>query len=209
VLLCAAAQTASIVRLYPVDDTDRDVRFRGYVKKLRAAVDARKTSALHKLVDDDVFVGPGDDDKGWAQFVERWRPDDRDNSPLWDALSDLLSLGFIREHPSLYVSPYLVWRFPRELNAAAHLVVIRDNVALRRSPSVNAPAVAKLSFDIVRRLGDEQSGQDLGHWFRIETLNDKTGYVSARDVMSPAMPRAQFGLRQGRWVLTALEGSDR
>jgi hypothetical protein len=207
--LLMQAQPMSVVRLYPVDDTERDPAFRSYIGRLRSAVEARNTVALRKLVDEEVVVGPAEDDKGWAKFTARWRPDDRRNSVLWAALSDMLSLGFIRVHPSLFVSPYLVWRFPPELSMATHLVVIRDKAALREAPSLKAPAVASLSFDIVRQLGEPESGEGLAQWVHVRTLDGQTGYLNTRDLMSPLMPRAQFGLRRGRWAMIALEGQDR
>lgn len=207
VCLLLQAQTSSVVRLYPVDDTERDPMFRSFVKRLQSAVDARSSHALHKLVDEEVVVGRAKDDTGWAKFVARWHPDD-ENSPLWSALSDLLSLGFVREHPSLFVSPYLVWRFPDELNMATHLVVIRDKAALREAPSVRAPATALLSFDIVEQMGQPNISEDQVRWFPVRTLDGHPGYLNARDVMSPLMPRGQFGMRRGRWLLVALEGPD-
>ena len=197
--------TAQVVRLYPIDDTPRDSAFQSYIGKLRGAVEARDTAALRKLVDREVAVGPGAEDKGWAKFIEKWRPDDPRDRRLWGALADLLSLGFIREHPNLFLSPYLVWRFPSGLNRRAHLVVVRDNAALRESPALNSPALAKLSFDIVRRLETQTDDDGLIQWVHVQTLEGVTGYLNARDVMSPVMPRAQFGLRNGRWLLIALE----
>ena len=201
------AQTAPVVRLYPVDDTARDPGFHSFVKRLRSAVEARNTTALRKLVDPEVVTGRAEHDTGWAKFAAKWRPDDA-NSTLWSALSDLLALGFIKEQQSLFVSPYLVWRFPRELNRATHLVVIRDKAALRAAPSVRASAAAWLSFDVVQRLGQPESGEGLGQWVRVSTIDGQTGYLNTKDVMSPLMPRAQFGMRQGRWLLIALEGDD-
>lgn len=206
--LLSQAQTPSVLRLYPVDETSRDHSFRSYVGRLQSAVERRDTEALRKLVDKDVVVGPSDDDKGWTKFVERWRLDDRADSIVWTALSDLLSLGFVREHPSLYVSPYLVFRFPRDLDMATHLVVIRDKVPLRASPAPNSPAVASLSFDIVDRLGPPVRGEGLGRWVRVRTLDGKIGFVGTRDVMSPLMPRAQIERLRGRWLLVALEGEN-
>ena len=205
VVCCTILHAQQAVRLYPVDETNRDRTFRSYVSRLRSAVETRNTAALRKLVDDEVVVGPAADDKGWPKFVEIWRPGDDANSPLWPALTDLLSLGFIREHPSLYLSPYLVWRFPRDLNMAAHLVVIRDKAALREGPSINSKVAAWLSFDIVRRLGERRPGIGLGEWVEVRTLDEKRGFVNARDVMSPLIPRGQFGIVRGRWVLVALE----
>jgi hypothetical protein len=206
-LLLIQAQALSAVRLYPVDDTARDPAFRSFVKRLRSAVEARSTNALRKLVDPEVVTSPAGDDTGWAKFAVKWRPDDPD-STLWSALSDLLELGFIEEHPTLFVSPYLVWRFPRELNRATHLVVIRDKAALRTAPSTRASAAAWLSFDVVQKLEEPESGEGLGQWVRVSTIDGQTGFLNTKDVMSPLMPRAQFGIRRGRWLLIALEGQD-
>jgi len=200
------AQRPEGPRLYPVDDTNRSSSFRSWVKKLRSAVDARDPAALRKLVDPDVVVGPADDDRGWAKFLIRWRPGDRENASLWSSLATLLSLGFVQEHPQVFLSPYVVWRFPRELNPAAHLVVIREAAALRESPSVRAASSATLSFDIVQRIGEAEGDQDLVQWVRVRTLDGKTGYLNTREVMSPLIPRAQIGMVKGKWLMIALEG---
>ena len=195
------------VRLYPVDDTATDPAFRSYVEKLRAAVQTRSTQALRKLVDKEVVVGSSKDDKGWDRFVARWRPEQA-KSPLWPALEDLLSLGFIREHPQLFLSPYLVWRFPNNVNMATHLVVVREKAALRDAPSVRAAVIASLEFDVVRQLGQVEGEDDLAQWVRVRT-GDHTGYINTREVMSPLMPRAQFANFRGRWLLVALEAPER
>ena len=192
-----------------MDDTARDPAFRSYVAKLRSAVEARSTRDLRKLVDKGVVVGPAKDDKGRARLTARWRPEEGADSPLWPALADLLSLGFIREQPDLFLSPYLVWRFPDDLNMATHLAVVRDKAALRETPSIRAPVVSWIEFDIVRQLGPVEGGDDLVQWVHVRTLDDQTGYVNTRDVMSPLMPRAQFAKLRGRWLLVALEAPER
>jgi hypothetical protein len=209
IAVCFFLQTEP-VRLYPFDESHRDSSFRSYVARLRAAVETRSTSALRRLVDEEeVVVGPAKDDKGWARFLERWRPDEGADSPVWPALADLLSLGFIREQPYLFLSPYLVWRFPDHLNMATHLVVVRDKVALRETPSIRAPIASWLSFDIVRRLGPVEGSDELQQWVPVSTLDGKEGFVNTRDVMSPLMARAQFANVRGRWLLVALEGPAR
>lgn len=194
------------MRLYPVDDTGRDPSFRSYVRRLASAVEAHDVKQLQKLTDREVLVGPEAEDKGWDKFAARWRPEAED-SELWAVLSDLLSLGFVRQSPGLYLSPYLVWRFPRELARETHAVVIRDEVPLRQSPSLKAPVVEILSFDIVRPLGPPVSGEDLNQWIPVQALDGKTGYLTAHDVMSPLMAHAQFARRDGHWMMTALEAA--
>lgn len=196
------------IRLYPVDDSERDPAFRAYVRKLRSAVQAHNAHALKKLVDDEVIAGPAGEPKGWKQFSAKWHPEDAE-SALWPALADILALGFVREHPSLFLSPYVVWRFPRNLNRASYLVVIKDKVALRKSPSIKAPAGADVSFAIVQQIGKPQAGEGLGEWVLVRTDTGETGYLNMRDALSPTMPRAQFAKREGRWVMIALESEAR
>ena len=211
-LMClqfAIAQTAGPVRLYPVDDSARDPGFQSYARKLQAVVDRRDTAGLRKLVDTkEVVVGSGKEDKGWGKFIERWQPEDREHGRLWSTLSQLLSLGFVQEHPRLFLSPYVVWRFPRGLRVRAPLVVTRDKVALRESPSMRAEAIASLSFEIVERLGPQQQLADLVQWVYVRTFDGKAGYLNMKDVESPMMPRAQFGMRDRRWLLIALEAPE-
>ena len=130
-----------------MDDTSRDHAFQVYVRRLRSAVEARDTGSLRKLTDtEEVVVGREKDDKGWRKLVAKWRPDDRDDRRLWTALSGMLAAGFVREHPTLYLSPYHVWRFPGHLERAAPLGIARDQAILRAAPPPDSASVATPSF---------------------------------------------------------------
>ena len=194
-------------KLYPVDETLRDATFQAFTQRLRAAVEKRNTKALRRLTDDEVVVGPEKEDKGWKKFVERWRPDEAE-SPLWAALADLLQLVFLREHPQLYLSPYVVWRFPDHLDRRKYLVVGKEKAPLREGPSVTAPVLAVLSFDIVRAAGEPVRSSGLASFVPVETGDGVRGYLNATDVLSPLLARGQFGFRQKRWVMIALESDE-
>lgn len=125
-----------------------------------------------------------------------------DSGPRFPACWRLALCG---QHPTLYLSPYQVWRFPGNLERAAHLVIARDKAILRADPSLDSASVATLSFDIVRRMGDPVKGAGLGEWVPVCTLDGKRGFVMSRDLVSPVAPRAQFGFQAGRWLLIALE----
>ncbi|MFN7938784.1 MAG: hypothetical protein U0R19_35975 [Bryobacteraceae bacterium] len=204
-LLLPAFET--LPKLYPVDETLRDPSFQAYTQRLRAAVQSRNTKALRRLTSDDVVVGPEKDDKGWKKFVERWRPDEAE-SPVWSALAELLQLGFLREHPQLYLSPYVVWRFPDHLSRRKHLVVAKEKAPLREGPSITAPVRAVLSFDIVRAAGEPVRSSGLASFVPVETGDGVHGYLNVTDVLSPLLARGQFGFRQKRWVMIALESDE-
>lgn len=198
------AQSAA-VKVYPVDESSRDPSFQSYVKKLRSAVTTRSTKSLRQLVDDDrIVVGPEKHDQGWQKFLHRWRPNDPE-TVLWTTLADVLSLGFTREQPDLFLSPYVVWRFPKHLDRRKYMVVAREKVVLRELPSPTATTRGTLSFDVVRPVGKAVRSEQLGNFVPVEALDGRRGYVMEKDLLSPLMARAQFRLRQKRWLMIALE----
>lgn len=191
--------------LAPVSDAAREPGFPQYLKKLREAIEKQDARALRKLVDPDVITGGfgPKDERGWDKFAQRWQVEDPAGS-VWSTLADLVDLGFFREAPQTLVAPYLAWKFPRELDQRTHLVVLRDALELRAGPSRNARTVGVLAFDIVKRVGPAQPGEGF-EWLEIETLGGKRGWVQSTNVRSPLMARAQFGRKDGRWMLVVLD----
>ncbi len=203
-LVVLALQDPQGYRIAPVDDTDRDPAFRSFAAKLNRLAVKRDVKGLKKLVDQDVVTGTGrkgdPEEKGWNAFVARWRPAEKD-SILWETLTDILSLGCVRMHPRLFVGPYLVWRFPRELDRRRYLVLTKDQLVLRETPERNGLAVATLSFDVVEKIGPLSSE---GQWVPVR-VNGKEGYVQAQFAHSVATPRAQFAQQDAGWRIVALE----
>ena len=190
------------VRLYPIDDRQRSDDFRRYTVKLERAVTKRDAKELRKLVDKDVIAGPGEKDEGWAVFTRRWHPEASDGA-VWPVLTEILDIGFEQMHPKIFVSPYYAWKFPRELDPRRYLVVIRDVVPVRETASRDAAVVAKVSFEVVQRMGVPSTG--VFDWVRIKTAAGQEGYVASQTVRSPVTPRAQFALKDGHWKLVVLD----
>jgi Bacterial SH3 domain len=200
-LVLLAAQLLSAQKLLPIDDSARNPEFRSFVRKLQAVVAKRDAKGLKKLLDDDVIAHSEGkkDEKGWAAFRQYWKPEDG-TSEVWETLADFCDLGFVALHPTVFVSPYVAWKFPRELDARNAFVVTRSNVPLRSAPERNAPVVATLEFDIVYAIGRAPDS-----WLHVRKGNDVEGFVLAQNLRSPLTPRGQFARKQGRWVITALE----
>ena len=191
--------------LAPVSDESRDHGFTAYVSRLKLAVAKRDAKALQKLVDPEVISGGNGekDQRGWEKFRRQWQVDQQ-QAPLWDLLADLIELGFFREGPAIYVSPYLVWKFPKNLDPSQYLVVLRDPLPLRNAPNRDAAVVATLAFDIVKRI-DPKAALGAFDWVQVETASGKRGYVQASQVRSPQMPTAQFSSKGGQWRLSVLD----
>jgi hypothetical protein len=204
-LLLALVLMQSGVRMAPVSDGDREPSFRNYVQKLKVAVGKRDPKLLRKLVADDVIVGgfAEKDEKGYAKFAARWEVDQKEGA-VWDVLADLIELGFFRQVPTTYVSPYVAWKFPRDLDPRLHLVVLRDALPLRAAPQRDAAVVATLAFDVVRKLDSSKVGEAFD-WVHVETMAGVQGYVQAAVVRSPLMAKGQFSQISGQWKLLVLD----
>lgn len=185
------------LRLAPIDDTPRDRFLVGYVKQLKDAVAKRNVRRLRQLVDDDVVVQDKPERKGWKEFLAYWKPEDP-QSRVWAALEEMLDVGFVREHPQIYTSPYFVWRFPDGLDPSQHGVVAWGAEALREKPDARSPAVKTMEFEVVRLL----SSQD--RWLEVETFDGQRGWVNRLAVKLPTVPRGQFNFIKGQWQLVML-----
>ncbi len=192
-------------RLAPVSDEGRDGAFHAYIGKLKAAVSKRDEKALRKLVDSSVITtnDAGKDQRGWEKFRVAWGVGEIDGA-VWEVLADLMDLGFFREAPGIYVSPYVVWKFPRDLDPNNHLVVLRDALPLLEKPSRDSRPVATLAFDIVKQIGDPLENGGFG-WVEVQTASGVRGFVQSANLRSPLMPRAQFSRKDGRWTLSVLD----
>ena len=192
-------------KLAPISDAKREPGFTSYLKRLTSAVARRDTKALQKLTDPDVICGGWveKDERGWANCAGRWKLEDN-TSELWDVLADWIELGFVRETPGIFVTPYVVWKFPRDLDPDDYLVVLRDALPLREKPERGAKAVATLAFDLVKRV-DKQADLSGFAWVEVETASGVRGYVQAAQLRSPKMSRGQFSLKEGQWKLTVID----
>jgi len=205
ILILALLLSNQSGKLAPVNDAGKEPGFTRYVSKLKKALSSRDPKALRKLVDSEVIIGgfSAKDERGWDQFALRWDVGNKE-SMVWDTLTDLVELGFFREVPSIYVTPYVAWKFPKELDERDYWVVLRDALPLRAQPSRDAAVVGLLAFDIVKRKQVGQ-GNDAFDWVLVETLDGKQGYVQAAVLRSPLMARAQFALKNGQWYLSVLD----
>ncbi len=204
-LLLAMVLFGQAGHLAPVSDEKRDPAFAHFVSKLKRAVSRRDANELKKLTDSDVIAGGfGEkDEKGWPKFAARWQVSQKDGA-VWDVLADLLELGFFREGPAIYVSPYVAWKFPRELDGRDYFVILRDALPLRKTPTRDGTVLAILAFDIVKKMEPDKH-REAFDWLLVETASGIRGYVQAALARSPLMARGQFALKNGKWKLIVLD----
>lgn len=193
---------ASGTRLVPQDDGSRDPSFDAFRKRLRQAVSKRDTAFLESVLDPQVHVSFGPDERGLAAFRRVWRPDD-DKSELWPKLQATLALAAARDNDAFWI-PYVYTRWPADLDPHGHAVVVSENATLRDRPGADGSALAQLSYDVVRVVGGERGR---GDWQRVATRNGVEGYVPASVLVGPTGLRIKCVNDGGRWrIAVLLEG---
>ena len=201
---CAALAAQS--KLLPVDESPSDPQFSKFYQAFRTTVAKKDAKLLMSVLDAEVQNSFGGDG-GVKEFEEYWNPRDP-NSKVWTELSTIMNLGgsfSIEQGTKTFCAPYVYSKFPDNLEALDHGVIIGINVALRTKPSDSAPVISKLAHDIVKV--PSWDPQLNGHWIRVVTRAG-AGYVRRSEIRSPGDFRACFGRKAGVWKLRYLIAGD-
>jgi hypothetical protein len=205
--LCYLAESAAeAVKLYPVDEGPKDRSFVVFRSKLKKAARKRDRLFLISILDPAILSGYGER-KGIREFKLDWELDQPD-SPLWGILLQVLSMGGVFDKQGRFFAPYVSYRWPDGVDGQNRNAVIARNVRVRQRPSLIAPVVETLSYDIVRVHRDADKDENGMTWIKITTPSGKQGYVDHRYLWNPVHVQAYFQKRGGKWRMTGLTHDD-
>jgi hypothetical protein len=190
-------------RLLPVDQAASVPDFLRFRTQLKDALARRDAAAVLAVVSPDIKLSFGGDE-GFAAFKTLWRPESPD-SPLWETLSTVLSLGGTFAGDGTFTAPYVFANWPQDKDAFTFVAAIRPGVRVRRAPDSRAAVVATLDYTIVELL--DPSAPD-PTWSKIKTPDGKIGFVDARMVRSPIDYRVRFEKIDGHWRMTFFLAGD-
>jgi hypothetical protein len=198
--LLAALALSAAVRLPPIDQCQGDSKFDEFRAALTGAVEKQDIDALLSLMADDVRVIFGGR-YGKEQFRAYWRTAPSGSEGLWAELSEVLSLGCAikgeaRVFPSMFAQTddfdgFETW-------------IARPGARLRRTPSLNGPIVARLSWDVLQLDGQ----WDGGAWIPVRWTGGRRGFVHQSAVRSPIDYRLVVNRRGEDWRVTAFVAGD-
>lgn len=187
----------------PVDQAATQPDFFAFRVQLQAAVVRRDKEAVLAVLHKDIknsFGGNG----GVDEFKQVWELDKPD-TPLWDALARVLSLGGSFMSDGRFVAPYVFSRWPSGTDPYGFVAVIGSGVRVRTEASASAASTHSLSFEIVEEL---QTRAPNDAWVAVMLPDGKTGFVDKRFVRSPLDYRAIFEHSAGRWQITIFIAGD-
>lgn len=207
-VLAAQAAFAQERRLEPVDEAARDSSWVSFRNQLLNAVDARDRNYVMSILASDVRPGL-EAPRGPAEFRKRWEIDD-EKSALWRVLRSALFLGAAyvqRENGGRELcAPYVLAKWPKDLDPFAHGVVIAREVLVKGEPSSNSATVQVLAYDIVPVADWEVADKAADvrqRWVKIKVKSGE-GYVPEEQIRSPIEHAACFVKSEGRWRMTGL-----
>jgi hypothetical protein len=194
-------------KLEPVDEATRDLSWALFKNRLLDAVMKRDRKFVLSILDRNVRVGV-DGVRGIAEFSKQWHLDAED-SPLWRDLPSALFLGAAylkrEDRPRELCAPYLLARWPRNMDPHAYGVIISKDALVKAAPSIGSPTLATLSYDIVSVADWEVADQAPDYpqkWTRIR-LKTGEGYVPEEQIRSPIEQVACFVKTENGWRMTA------
>ena len=213
-LLLAAAFGAPIApahaqerKLPPVDEGAGDASWLRFKKRLVEAIERRDKQFLLSIVDKNIR-NQDERQRGIANFRRQWELDTSD-SPLWHELRNALQLGsaYIKREkgPRELCAPYLLGRWPDDVEPVKHGVVISRDAQVQSEPSNGASALGALSYDIVPIVDwevDDKASDGKQKWVKIRYRN-RDGYIPEEQIRSPIEQAACFVKNANGWRMTA------
>lgn len=206
----ASPQTARATRkLTPIDAARHDASLRTLRTALLKAADAKDAARLKPLLASQVGI---DYDRALtpAEVVNEingYSPSDQ--ALFWQDLREAVELGFIRWGMDV-CAPYVVFQLSeRALSDAEPIGIVAAGVNVRRQPSVTAPIIDRLSYDVLEAGPEEPRpalpGQFGGQyqWRQVRAPKGDLGWVASKYLRGGGDRRFCFSKVQGRWKLTS------
>jgi hypothetical protein len=202
----STAALAQETKLPLVDEAAGDASWLQFKKRLQAAIQSRDKQFLLSILDKNVR-NQGEKGRGVAQFRRQWELDTAD-SPVWRELHAALQLGsaFIRRDkgPRELCAPYVLGKWPENVNPFENGVVISRGAIVQAEPSVSSASIGTLSYDVVRvsdwEIDDKADPKQ--KWVRIR-MGNREGFVPEEQIRSPIEQAACFVKSPSGWRMTA------
>ena len=195
-------------KLEPVDEAAKDASWVSFKARLLQAVEKRDLKFVLGILTKNVR-GSIDGKPGVAVFRKAWEVDSADTT-LWQELRSALVLGsaYIKREkgPRELCTPYLLGKWPEDLEPADYGVVIARDVLVKFSPSADAQTIQTLSYDIVSvrdwDIADKEPAVKQ-RWVRLR-VKSGDGYIPEEQIRSPIEHSACFVKTESGWRMTAL-----
>jgi len=208
VFLFALPAGAQVMALPPVDEGAQDPSWVSFRNSLLNALDKHDRKFVLGILDKNLR-NSFDGARGIEEFKRLWDFDAGD-SALWRELKAALFLGGAYRKrgkgPAEFCAPYVLPRWPDNLDPHTHGAIITRDVLVKSGPSSASATLRTLAYDIVG-VADWDVADEVAdvkqRWVKIK-IKDGEGFVPEEQIRSPIEHTACFVKTAGGWRLTAL-----
>ena len=195
-------------KLLPRDEANES--FRQFRTQLLDALSRKDTAFLYGILDPVVKNSFGGDE-GIDGFKRLWEMDSA-TTPVWTALTRVLSMGGQQADDTIFVAPYVFAFWPDSLDSFEHVAVTGSTVKVYESPLMDARALGTADHSILRvrawkGLTSEGIPADT-IWANVQLPDGTLGWIRSADVYSPVGWRAMFVRQGGRWRMVFFVAGD-
>ncbi len=201
-----------ITQLLPPKGVQGNSYFNAFYSELERAVKVQDREFIEKHISEKAISLTG---SGKEQFISHW---DIDNafSPFWSHLEQALRVGGSFDKESkVFIAPYFSGNFPEEYDRQSHGIANAEGVSLREDPSIHAPRIARLNYDIVEVL--PQKGIDIVEetlsgethpWIKVKTIDGQIGFIFGKYISRPNDQHVRIELINSEWRITQFAPSN-
>ncbi|MGH8622544.1 MAG: hypothetical protein ACRET3_10425 [Burkholderiales bacterium] len=194
-------------RLEPVDEATRDLSWALFKNRLLDAVMRRDRKFVLSVLERNVRVGV-DGARGITEFSRQWHLY-ADDSRLWRELASALFAGaaWLNRGPAPreLCAPYVLARWPRDLDPHAYGAIISRDALVKAAPSSDSQTLVTLAYDIVAVADwevDDRAPDFPQKWVKIKFKTGE-GYVPEEQIRSPIEYTACFVKTGNGWRMSA------
>jgi hypothetical protein len=203
--LCLGAY-AQEQKIVPLDDAAKDSSWVSFRNRLLNALQKRDRKFLVSVLDRNVRNGI-DGERGVAAFRRQWDLDS-DESPIWRELPSALFLGAAymkRDKGQELCAPYLLARWPADIDPFGHGAIVAKEAAVKSEPSSASKTLAALSYDVVAVTDwdvADREAESPQRWVKVR-VREGEGYVPEEHIRSPIEQAACFVKGPNGWRMVA------
>lgn len=195
-------------KLEPVDEAAKDASWVSFRNRLLTALEKRDKKFVLGILDRNIRNSL-DAPRGVAEFRKQWDFDAED-SPLWRELPAALFPGaaYVKREkgPRELCSPYVLARWPEDIDPFVHGAIITKEVLVKAEPSSDSRTLQALSYDLVA-VADwdvaDKTADVKQRWVKVKVKSGE-GYVPEEQIRSPIEHSACFVKTESGWRMTGL-----
>ena len=201
-------------KVIPRDEAEVNPDFLKFRQELGQALQKKDLDFVVSHLDENVKLTFGGRE-GKKDFLKIWNLEKNpEKSKMWQTFLNVIDLGgrFSDQERNSFVAPYTFLAEEVE-DSYQNLIVIGENVTVRKTPSTKGAILGFLSYDVVKRVYESNPPQETINgetfsWMKIETKEGVVDYVYGKYIRSPIDYRVNFVNKDGTWKINLFIAGD-